>query len=64
MFSISGFSKFEMLLALDDDQHTLKAVPQAIYSAPLDGQLIDASVRLLEALEVPASAVFPDIAHT
>ena len=43
----------ELLLALDDDQHTLKVVPQAIYSAPLDRLLIDASVRLLESLQSP-----------
>jgi AraC-like DNA-binding protein len=43
----------ELLLALDDDQHTLKVVPMAIYSAPLDDNLIDASVRLLESLQSP-----------
>ena len=43
----------EILLDLDDDKYTLSAVPQAIYSSPLDSHLTDASVRLLEALLSP-----------
>ncbi len=48
----------EILLALDDDKHTLSAVPQAIYSAPLDSHLTDAAVRLLEALLSPKDRCF------
>jgi AraC-like DNA-binding protein len=48
----------EILLALDDDKHTTSAVPQSVYSAPLDPYLTDAAVRLLEALLSPKDRRF------
>jgi AraC-like DNA-binding protein len=48
----------EMLLSLDDDHHTLSSTPQAIYSAPLDSRLTDATIRLLEALSIPTDRRF------
>jgi AraC-like DNA-binding protein len=48
----------EILLALDDDKDTTSAVPQSIYSAPLDPYLTDAAVRLLEALLSPKDRRF------
>lgn len=48
----------EILLTLDSTQQNIKSLPKGIYSAHLDDQMIDASVRLLETLSSPADTRF------
>lgn len=55
---VSAATVGELLLAIDDTHHNLKSLPKGIYSAPLDDHLIDASVRLLEALSSPRDKRF------
>lgn len=46
----------EILLAIGDDRPAPKSVQPAIYDASLDQNLVEASVRLLQALKKPADA--------
>ena len=47
----------ELLLKMDGNGHSdISAMPQGIYSTPVDAQLCEASVRLLESLRHPADA--------
>jgi len=48
----------EILLTIDSVQQNIKSIPKGIYSAPLDNLMIDAAVRLLEALSSPADSRF------
>ena len=43
----------ELLMEMDDDTSMSGTVPRGIYSTPLTGELIDATVRLLECLRSP-----------
>jgi len=46
----------ELLLEMDDDNAVNGPVPRGIYSTPLTGELIDATVRLLECLRKPVDS--------
>ena len=46
----------ELLLEMDFDTSMGRTVPKGIYSAPLTGELIDATVRLLECLRSPVDS--------
>lgn len=46
----------ELLLEMDDDSAVSGPVPRGIYSTPLTGELIDATVRLLECLRSPVDS--------
>lgn len=48
----------EILLAIDDVHHNSKSLPKGVYSAPLDNNLTDACVRLLESLSSPSDRRF------
>lgn len=48
----------EILLSIDSAQENIKSIPKGVYSAPLDNQMIDATVRLLETLSSPADSRF------
>lgn len=48
----------EILLTIDNVQQNIKSIPKGIYSAALDDRMIDAAVRLLEALSSPADRLF------
>ena len=48
----------EILLSIDSAQENIKSIPKGVYSAPLDNQMIDAAVRLLETLSSPADSRF------
>ncbi|MEW6526063.1 MAG: AraC family transcriptional regulator [Spirochaetota bacterium] len=40
----------EILLAIDNDNHNMTSLPKGIHSVPLDEQIINATIRLLESL--------------
>ncbi|MDA3786725.1 MAG: AraC family transcriptional regulator [Deltaproteobacteria bacterium] len=46
----------ELLMEMDDDRVVSGQVPRGIYSTPLTGELIEATVRLLECLRSPADS--------
>jgi len=46
----------ELLLEMDDERVVSGQVPRGIYSTPLTGELIEATVRLLECLRSPADS--------
>jgi AraC-like DNA-binding protein len=48
----------EILFSVDSSQNNLKSMPKGIYSAVLDNQMIDATIRLLETLLSPADSRF------
>lgn len=48
----------EILLTIDSVQQKIKSIPRCIYSAPLDDQMADATVRLLEAMSSKADSRF------
>jgi len=46
----------EIILTIDDAGQSKQGLPRGIYSAPLDNQLTDATVRLLKALTSPSDS--------
>ena len=48
----------EILLTIDSIQQNIKSIPKCIYSAPIDNRMMDATVRLLEALSSPSDRRF------
>lgn len=46
----------ELLMEMDDERVVSGQVPRGIYSTPLTGELIEATVRLLECLRSPADS--------
>lgn len=46
----------ELLMEMDDERVVSNQVPRGIYSTPLTGELIEATVRLLECLRSPADS--------